>query len=152
MIDTCAHVYPDGRLCRRIPKRGESLCPGHRRRSAESGDEVLERQMEAWSDHLHALPIEQIFATAVESLNVIGPVIERRFPRKHRTAFIRAAISVAVAAEMLEAVLASPAMRQPTPVLSAAEIQAKAASLDELTALLDQLGRMFPPDTSEQTP
>ena len=151
MIDTCAHVYPDGRLCRRIPKRGESLCPGHRRRSAGSGEELLKRQMEAWSDRLHALPIEQIFAAAVESLNVIGPVIERRFPRKHRAAFIRAAISVGVAAETLEAFLASPAMRQPPP-LSAARIEAKIASLDELSALLDRCQRVFQPHTSEQTP
>ena len=34
MLAECSYRYPDGRNCRRIPRRGESLCPDHRRQAA----------------------------------------------------------------------------------------------------------------------
>ena len=30
MVQECVHLYEDGRKCRRIPKRGQKLCPAHR--------------------------------------------------------------------------------------------------------------------------
>jgi hypothetical protein len=163
MIGTCTYVYPTGRPCRRIPKRGETLCPSHqtRRRSATS-DELFERQMTAWVDHLQAMSLEQLLAATQESLNGIAALLERKACRAHRAIFTRAAIAAAMAAETLEVTVllttpprsptsasASPSIAAPT-ALSPAQAQARAASIEELSALCNRLATTFPRDSSEQ--
>jgi hypothetical protein len=160
MIDTCTYVYPEGRPCRRIPKRGESLCPSHRpRRHAETKDELFERQMFAWGEHLQALPLDQLLETTRQSLARISPLIERRISRPYRAVYARAAMAAGVTAETLEAARARPATLPSSDPASTAHgrttaphktVQERVPSIEELSALCDRLAIMFPPDSSQQ--
>lgn len=108
-VQECAHIYPDGRTCRRIPKRGEKLCLGHqahRRRRPGEEDEAFERQMTGWADQLDAMPLEKLLCIAQESLIGVAELIDRKASRAHRVAFTRASIAVTFAANKLDQTVA----------------------------------------------
>lgn len=108
-VHECAHIYPDGRTCRRLPKRGEKLCLGHqlhRPRRPGQEDEIFEKQMTGWIDQLDAMPLEQILAAAQGSLAGIFELIDRKSSRAHRLAFARAGIAVGAAINKLDETIA----------------------------------------------
>jgi hypothetical protein len=108
-VQECAHIYPDGRTCRRIPKRGEKLCLGHqahRQRRPGEEDEAFERQMTGWADQLDSMPLEKLLCAAQESLIGIAELIDRKTSRAHRIAFTRAGIAVTFATNKLEETVA----------------------------------------------
>ncbi len=105
MVEECVYFYPDGRKCRRIPKRGQKLCSTHRpqpRRRAplEENDDVI-RQLLAFADTLRALPLADLLYQTTGLLADIHVLIDRRSSRRHRIAFHRACAAVGIAADRL---------------------------------------------------
>jgi hypothetical protein len=104
-VQECAHIYPDGRTCRRIPKRGDKFCLGHqahRQRRPGEEDEAFERQMTGWADQLDSMPLEKLLCATQESLIGIAELIDRKASRAHRIAFTRAAIAVSSTVNKME--------------------------------------------------
>lgn len=103
MVHECEHFYETGRKCRRITKRGEALCPGHRpdpRRSAHD-DPAFTRQLAAFADQLREEDSLGLFCSLQDALTAIQPLIERKSSRSAYAPFARAVIVVAVAVERL---------------------------------------------------
>jgi hypothetical protein len=111
MVHECAYLYPDGRRCRRIPKRGETLCRDHKRarRQPQTEDAAFTRQMEVYADRLMTLPLSRLAAEAQFALAAMQPILSSRFARTYRLLFSRAEIAVAALAEELQARQAAPA-------------------------------------------
>ena len=104
MVHECAHRYPDSRRCRRIPKRGETLCRDHKRARGQprAEDPAFTRQMEAYADRLITLPLDVLAAEVQFALAAMHPIFDSRFSRTWRLLFGRAEIAVAVLAEELQ--------------------------------------------------
>ena len=104
MVHECNHRYPDGRRCRRIPKRGEPLCRDHKRsrRQPHTEDPAFIRQMEAYADRLITLPLDVLAAEVQFALAAMHPILDSRFSRTWRLLFNRAEIAVAALAEELQ--------------------------------------------------
>jgi|HubBroStandDraft_1064217.scaffolds.fasta_scaffold588242_1 hypothetical protein len=87
MVPTCSHVYPTGKTCGRIPRRGETLCRDHRRVApAESGGDriAFEEEMYRESDRVALLSFEEALCAAQEHLVALHSFMERRStPRLH---------------------------------------------------------------------
>ena len=104
MVHECAYRYPDGRRCRRIPKRGETLCRDHKRsrRRTPTEDPAFCRQMVAYTDRLITLPLDVLAAEVQFALAAMHPIFDSRFSRTWRLLFSRAEIAVAALAEELQ--------------------------------------------------
>lgn len=107
MIPECQHIYETGRKCRRIPKRGETLCPGHRPSSTRShhDDPDFARRLLAYAQQLRDLSLEVLLRTVQDDLTVIQPIVERKSSRATYTPFARAFVAVTVAVEQMDAQL-----------------------------------------------
>jgi hypothetical protein len=153
VLPECAHTYPDGRRCRRIPKSGETLCPGHhprrRRRDAHAPDFV--REMHAWVDRLQATPLEPLLVLLQESLAAIQSLIERKTSRAHRAAYTRAYIAVTHSIDRLEEEMAAYRAQARRPPGGAPSTPAL-CSPEELNALCEKLLRALPSDAEPQLP
>src|SRR6185312_8521370 len=92
MVHECAHRYSDGRRCRRIPKRGETLCRDHKRsrRRTPTEDPAFCRQMVAYTDRLITLPLDVLAAEVQFALAAMHPIFDSRFSRTWRLLFSRA--------------------------------------------------------------
>ena len=103
MVHECEHFYETGRKCRRITKRGETLCPGHRpgRRRSAHDDPAFTRQLAAFADQLREADSLGLFCSLQDSLTAIQPLIERKSSRAAYAPFARAAIVVAIAVERI---------------------------------------------------
>ena len=103
-VNECAYLYPEGRRCRRIPKRGERLCRDHKRarRQTHTEDAAFTRQMEAYADRLMTLPLSRLAAEAAFALSAMSPILESRFRRTHRLLFCRAELAIAALVDGLE--------------------------------------------------
>ncbi|HUB18307.1 MAG TPA: hypothetical protein VL990_06710 [Acidobacteriaceae bacterium] len=121
MVEECIHVFPDGRKCRRIPKRGHRFCPAHRphRGRTPLENEAFHREMFAFCDRLQALSLPALLAETNGALADIQGVIERYASRRHRLAFTRATIAVTMAcdrvAETAQSLRQRPAAPPPAP-------------------------------------
>jgi hypothetical protein len=64
MVQECAHLYENGRKCRRIPKRGQPLCPAHRsprrRRSPLEENEAFMEEIFAFAERLKAMALDDL--------------------------------------------------------------------------------------------
>jgi hypothetical protein len=103
MVHECQHVYATGRKCRRIPKRGEDLCPGHRPSSRPShhDDPEFARRLLGYADQLRTLDIEALCCMLQDDLTRIQPIVDRKSSRATYAPFARAFIAVTVAIEQL---------------------------------------------------
>ena len=104
-VQECAHLYPDGRHCRRLPKRGHRLCHGHQhpRRLPGREDAAFHQQMFAWVDRLHALPLDDLLHILAGCLSDLTPILERKASRRHRLVFTRATIAITQTQELVDA-------------------------------------------------
>lgn len=145
MVQECTFLFPDGRRCRRIPKRGEKLCHGHkrRRRLPAEMDALFLQQMDAWVEHLNDLPLQTLLSTLQESLADIQELIERKSSRRHRLLFHRAVVAVTCAIDHVDAAMASyreEAARRAARRPAAARIP----SSEEVNAQLNAIQSMSP--------
>ncbi|HKR28495.1 MAG TPA: hypothetical protein VJS11_13620 [Acidobacteriaceae bacterium] len=95
MLAECSYRYPDGRNCRRIPRRGESLCPDHRRQAAvrhrtEAAERAFQQQANQAADEIIRLPLNRLLDHAQECLMDIEPFIEANASPARRVRFMRA--------------------------------------------------------------
>lgn len=105
MVHECEYIYDTGRKCRRIPKRGESLCPGHRPHTKRSVHDEPEfrRQIAAFIDQLRAADTYSLVCCLQDAMRTIQPIIERKSSRATYVPFARAAVVVAIAIERFSA-------------------------------------------------
>ena len=101
MVEECVHLFPDGRKCRRIPKRGQKLCPAHhpqrRRRTPLEENEAFLKEMFAFVDTLRAMDSADLLYATTGFLADIHALIDRCSSRSHRIAFSRASTAVGIA-------------------------------------------------------
>lgn len=111
MVQECVHILADGRKCRRIPKRGQKLCPIHRphrrRPTPWQQDQEFGRQTLAFLDKLQALNFEDLIETTGVALSDILEIVFRRSCRRDRLAFARAAHAVSVTLDRVYAIRAA---------------------------------------------
>jgi hypothetical protein len=167
MVEECTHIYANGRKCRRIPKRDQSLCPAHRpsrrRRSFHQEDPDFDQQMTSWVERLRAAELEIVLSQTQAALSDLQPIINRRLSRRDRAAYTRATIAVTVAIDRLDeaelgvrapAPATSPATRpgRPLPPRAAATVEAARTtpqlSPEQLDALCDQMLSVLEPNAS----
>jgi len=113
MVHECQFVYETGRKCRRIPKRGEDLCPGHRpnpNRSHHDNPGFALRLL-GYADQLRLLSLEALCCTLQDDLARIQPIVDRKSSRAVYEPFARAFVAVTVAIEQLEFLRAAHASR-----------------------------------------
>lgn len=112
MLHECEYVYPTGRTCRRIPKRGERLCRDHKRarRLPSSEDAAFYRHLEIYDNHLRRLPPDRLADEVQYALIQLYPVLHGRLCRAHRLIFSRGLLAIATLTE--RNVLSSCAQRQ----------------------------------------
>ncbi len=105
MVEECVHLFPDGRKCRRIPKRGQKLCPAHRsqphRRAPLEEKEAFYKEMVAFIAHLEAMETADLLYATTGFLADIHALVDRCSSRRHRIAFHRATASVGIAVDRL---------------------------------------------------
>ncbi|HKR27138.1 MAG TPA: hypothetical protein VJS11_06770 [Acidobacteriaceae bacterium] len=101
MLQECQYAYPDGRTCRRIPKRGERLCRDHKnaRRLPASEDAAYYRRLEIYDNHLRRLAPDQLAQEVQFALIRLYPVLQRRLSRAHRHIFSCALLAIATLTE-----------------------------------------------------
>ncbi|MGB6159341.1 MAG: hypothetical protein WA891_05350 [Acidobacteriaceae bacterium] len=120
MVDECTYMYANGRKCRRIPKRGQSLCPAHRPSRRPRGfleeNDAFNQQMSAWVEQLRAMELTTFLSQTQAALCDLQPLIDRRLSRRDRAAYSRATIAVTVAIDRLDE--AEVALRAPSPAAS----------------------------------
>lgn len=103
MVHECEHFYETGRKCRRITKRGEALCPGHRpnpRRSLHD-EPAFMREVAVLAEHLRAAGDDDLFLALQDALAAILPAIERKASRAGYLPFARASVVVCIAVERI---------------------------------------------------
>lgn len=106
MVHECEHIYETGRKCRRIPKRGQSLCPGHRPHGPRSfhDEPDFARQLLGLTHQLRALDLATLLCVLQDSLAAIQPIVERKSSRATYTPFARAFVALTVTAEAIRSV------------------------------------------------
>jgi hypothetical protein len=126
MVAECTYIYESGHKCRRIPRRGQPLCPGHsldaHRLDAEA---ATERQLTLYIRHLTSLALKDLLPTTLDALTQIQPIIDSKSSRFHRAAFDRARHALALSIDRLDQffqnsaarpVVATGSARPPAPV------------------------------------
>lgn len=107
MLAECAFLYPDGRNCRRIPRRGETLCPDHRRQAAirvrtKTEEEAFHLEQDKAADEIIRMPLDQMLDHAQECLIALEPWIEAYAPAPERTRFMRVGTAIAAAMDCVD--------------------------------------------------
>ena len=117
MVHECEYIYETGRKCRRIPKRGESLCPGHRPQHKRSvhDEPDFQRQIAVFIDQLRSADTLSLVCCLQDAMRTIQPIIERKSSRATYLPFARAAVVVAIAVERFSATPAPSHAAQPEP-------------------------------------
>lgn len=110
MVPECSYLYPDGRNCRRTPRRGESLCRDHRRHAAavpgsDPDEEAFYQQLFQFNDQVSALPLDRMLLDLVECLSCLQVFVEAKASSMERTRYHHAVI---LATAALDCVLAQP--------------------------------------------
>jgi hypothetical protein len=105
MVQECAHLYENGRKCRRIPRRGDPLCPAHRsprrRRSPLEENEAFMDEIFDFASRLKAMPLDDLFYATGQMLANIQVLIDRRSSRRNRMDFCRATAAISVTVDRL---------------------------------------------------
>jgi hypothetical protein len=105
MVQECAHLYENGRKCRRIPKRGQQLCPAHRsprrRRSPLEENDAFMDEIFTFVTRLKAMPLDDLFYATGEMLANIHVLIDRRSSRRNRMDYCRATAAISVTADRI---------------------------------------------------
>jgi hypothetical protein len=105
MVQECAHLYENGRKCRRIPKRGQPLCPAHRsprrRRSPLEENEAFMEELFTFVERLKAMALDDLFYATGEMLANIHVLVDRRSSRRNRMDFSRATAAISVTADRI---------------------------------------------------
>jgi hypothetical protein len=104
MIRTCSYVYPSGKTCGRIPRRGESLCRDHRRLAApepSAAEEAFDQEMYCECDRLAPLPLDQVLSSAQQHLNALDSLLTVRSRRRERACCTKAVIAVTTALDCI---------------------------------------------------
>jgi hypothetical protein len=166
MVEECTHICANGRKCRRIPKRGQALCPAHRpsRRRLRSLEEdaAFGQQMSSWVERLRAMELVTFLSQTQAALSDLQPIINRRLSRRDRAAYTRATIAVTVAIDRLDET--EPGLRAPSPAAgqtaspghpltprAAATVEAVRSgqlSPEQLDALCNQMLSILEPNAS----
>lgn len=117
MVHECEYIYETGRKCRRIPRRGESLCPGHRPHAKRSvhDEPDFQRQIAAFIAQLRAADTLSLVCSLQDALTAIQPIIERKSSRATYVPFARATVVVAIAIERFSATAAPSHAAQQAP-------------------------------------
>jgi hypothetical protein len=163
MVQECAHTFPDGRKCRRIPKRGQPLCPAHQsrpRRAFLEENEAFHREIDVFIHRLDAMPLPELLDETAGLLAGIQRLVDRRSSRRDRLAFVRTNTAVCAAGERLEEALratpryASPLSAPPTQPPSTPPphqplTPQSLARLERAQAILNS-GRMIPPEEFDE--
>ena len=108
MVAECAFVYPHGRNCRRIPRRGEALCRDHRRLASvrpKDAEAAFTQQMMQAADEIASLPLDQMLEHLQNCLLSLHGFVESRASSAERARYTRATIAVTSA---IDCVLAHP--------------------------------------------
>jgi hypothetical protein len=123
MVEECNHICATGQKCRRIPKRGQALCPAHRparrRRRFLEEDAAFDQQMSSWVDRLRAMELATFLSQTQAALCGLQPIIDRRLSRRDRAVYTRATIAVTVAIDRLVEIELGPRTPAPSPSLAA---------------------------------
>ena len=106
MTDPCAHRYPDGRPCRRVPRRGQPFCPAHRPNRVREEKEAALALILGCRDELDAMSLAGLLFATSQALANIHSLIERKSSRRHRADFLRAVTAVCLAAHRVDEFLA----------------------------------------------
>jgi hypothetical protein len=120
MVHECQHIYETGRKCRRIPKRGEDLCPGHRphaKRSFHDEPDFVHR-LTGFVEQLRSLSLTETLGILQDALSDIQPTVERKSSRATYEPFARAAAAVGIALEQFAELRDLPEQEQQQPDLS----------------------------------
>ena len=107
MLSECAFLYSDGRKCRHIPRRGETLCPDHRRQAAVRVRPTTEAQtfhdeQNKAADELIRLPLDRMLDHAQDCLIALEPWIEAKAQAVEPTRFMRVGTAIAAAMECVD--------------------------------------------------
>jgi len=140
MLAECAFLYPDGRKCRRLPRRGERLCRDHRSLTSarpKDDEETFDREMTQATLEIIAMPLDQMLDHLQQSLIEIDWLIESRASTAERYAYTRATIAVTAA---IDCVLEHPR------VLAAVLPSLPPGEISCLLRLLRFAAPQFPPD------
>ena len=108
MVTLCAYLYPDGRTCRRIPRRGDDFCRDHLRLASvrtPGEEEAFIQQMLLATDEIAAMPLDQRLNHLGDCLGALDPLIESRASSAERAFYTRATIA---ATSAFDCVLALP--------------------------------------------
>ena len=105
MIAECTYLYPDGRHCRRLPRRGESLCRDHRRLAArrpataatDRDEDAFDQQMRQAAEEIRAMPLPAKLEHLCDCLNTLHDFIEARASSAERSSYTRASIAAVAA-------------------------------------------------------
>lgn len=100
MVAECAFLYPDGRKCRRLPRRGERLCRDHRHLTSarpKNDEETFDREMTQAAGEIAAMPLDQMLDHLQQGLISLHWLIESRASTAERNAYTRATIAVSAA-------------------------------------------------------
>jgi hypothetical protein len=104
MVEECVHVNEKGHKCRRIPKRGQKLCPAHRakrRRGILEEDTAFLEGLDIFTGQLRAMNLENLLYATNGALADIHGLIDRRSSRRDRAAYMRATIAVGEAQDRI---------------------------------------------------
>jgi hypothetical protein len=105
MVEECVHVNEKGHKCRRIPKRGQKLCPAHRARRRQRGaleeNPAFFQEMDVFMNRLKAMNLEDLLYATTGALGDIHALIDRRSSRRDRAAYMRATVAVGEATDRI---------------------------------------------------
>lgn len=142
MLPECSFVYPNGHRCGRIPRRGQTLCPAHhgRRPLPRPHDPGFAGELHALGQHLQSQHTTQLLTALRRELQAIEPVVSRRFSRRHRLAFARAAMTLDATLFALRQPAADHLPPQPDPPAMPDDIAPDGPfSIEEMIAALGRL-------------
>jgi hypothetical protein len=104
MVQTCSHLYPSGKTCGRIPRRGESLCHDHRRLSTadpRADQEAFDQDIYREIDRLALLSLDKVIGEAQEHLRPVEMFVEKKAPRWVQSRLIKAGSAITLVWECI---------------------------------------------------
>jgi hypothetical protein len=112
MVAECTFTYESGRKCRRLPRRGETLCRDHRRHAAASrqpieanaaDEEAADREWKEVFATLDSLPLDQLLKDLGDTLLRLGPLVTAHASRHEIALFNRATCAFSLTLECAQA-------------------------------------------------
>jgi len=108
MIVECSYLYPDGRHCRRLPRRGETLCRDHRRLAArqplrpaltDSGKQAFDQQMQQAAEEILSMSLPDMLCHLGDCLNALEELMESKASSAEFAQYTRATMAVTAACD-----------------------------------------------------